>query len=91
MTGHGQWRHAVAGYLACINYADANVGRVLRTLDDGPNAGDTVVVLWSDLGWQLGEKKRWRKFTLGERSARVVMMFAGPGVPARNAKSGRTV
>ena len=91
VTGHGQWRHAVAGYLACINYADANVGRVLRALDDGPNAQDTVVVLWSDHGWQLGEKKQWRKFTLWERSAKVVMMFAGPGVSARNAKSGRTV
>ncbi len=91
VTGHGEWNKAVAGYLACINYADANVGRVLRALDSGPNARDTIIVLWSDHGWQLGEKKQWRKFTLWERSARVVMMMAGPGIPARGGKSGRTV
>ncbi len=91
VTAHGEWRKAVAGYLACINYADANVGRVLRALDQGPNADNTIIVVWSDHGWQLGEKKQWRKFTLWERSARVVMMLAGPGVSARNRKSGRTV
>lgn len=91
VTTHGQWRKAVAGYLACINYADANIGRVLRALDDGPNADNTIVIVWSDHGWQLGEKRQWRKFTLWERSARVVMMLAGPGVPARDRKSGRTV
>jgi len=91
VTKHGQWRKAVAGYLACINYADSNVGRVLDALESGPNAGNTVVVLWSDHGWQLGEKRQWRKFTLWERSARVVMILAGPGVAARGRKSGRTV
>ncbi len=91
VTKHGEWQKAVAGYLACINYADNNIGRVLRALDNGPHADDTIIVVWSDHGWQLGEKRQWRKFTLWERSARVVMMFAGPGVPARNRKSGRTV
>ena len=91
VTAHGEWRKAVAGYLACINYADANVGRVLEALDSGPHARDTIVALWSDHGWQLGEKRQWRKFTLWERSARVAMMIAGPGVSARNRKSGRTV
>ena len=91
VTKHGQWRKAVAGYLACINYADANVGRVLAALDSGPHADNTIIVLWSDHGWQLGEKRQWRKFTLWERSARVVMMLAGPGVGAAGRKSGRTV
>ncbi len=91
VTAHGEWQKAVAGYLACINYADANVGHVLRALDQGPNAKNTIVVVWSDHGWQLGEKKQWRKFTLWERSTRVVMMMAGPGISARNRKSGRTV
>ena len=63
VTSHGEWQKAVAGYLACINYADANVGRVLRALDSGPHAKDTIVVMWSDHGWQLGEKQQWRKFT----------------------------
>ena len=91
VTSHGEWQKAVAGYLACINYADTNLGRVLRALDEGPNADNTIIVVWSDHGWQLGEKQQWRKFTLWERSARVVMMLAGPGISARNRKSGRTV
>lgn len=91
VTEHGQWRNAVAGYLACINYTDANIGRVLRALDNGPHANNTIIALWSDHGWQLGEKKQWRKFTLWERSARVVLIMAGFGVPAQNRKSGRTV
>ncbi len=91
VTRYRQWQRAVAGYLACINYADANIGRVLQALDAGPHADNTIVVLWSDHGWQLGEKRQWRKFTLWERSARVVMILAGPGVSAKDRKSGRTV
>ncbi len=91
VTGAGQWNKAVAGYLSCINYADSNIGRVLQALAEGPHADNTIIVLWSDHGWQLGEKKQWRKFTLWERSARVVMMIAGPGATARGAKCHRTV
>jgi arylsulfatase A-like enzyme len=80
VTSTGQWKRAVASYLACIHYADANVGRVLDALDSGPHRDNTVVVLWSDHGWQLGEKQQWRKFTLWERSCRVVLSVAAPGV-----------
>ncbi|MCP5118737.1 MAG: sulfatase [bacterium] len=91
VTSTGQWRKAVAGYLACISYSDANVGRVLDALDSGPNRDNTIIVLWTDHGWQLGEKKHWRKFTLWERSCRVPMMFVGPGVTKANQRSRRTV
>lgn len=91
VTRTGQWNNAVASYLACINYADSNVGRVLKALEEGPHADNTIIVVWSDHGWQLGEKKQWRKFTLWERSARVVMMMAGPGVGVQGRKCARTV
>ena len=90
VTSSGQWRRAVAAYLACINYADANVGRVLKALDSGPHADTTVIVLWSDHGWQFGEKKHWRKFTLWERACRVPMIFAGPGVEVQGELCDRT-
>ncbi len=51
VTSSGQWRRAVASYLACINFADANVGRVLKALDAGIHADDTIISLWSDHGW----------------------------------------
>jgi len=90
VTAAGQWKRAVAAYLACINYADANVGRVLKALDEGPHAENTVIVLWTDHGWQLGEKNHWSKFTLWERSCRVPIIFAGPGIEAKGELCDRT-
>ena len=79
----GQWRKAVQGYLASISFADALVGRLLDALDASPYAENTVVVLWSDHGWQLGEKEHWRKFALWDNVAKVVLMIRVPeGVAA---------
>jgi len=94
----GQWKQAVQGYLASIAYADALVGRLLDALAASAHADNTIVVLWSDHGWQLGEKEHWRKFALWENLARVVLMVKAPpgtaglpgGTPA-GARSGRTV
>jgi arylsulfatase A-like enzyme len=91
VASSGQWKRAVSAYLACIHYADQNVGRILKALDEGPNAGNTLIVLWTDHGWHLGEKKHWRKFTLWEESCRVPLIFAGKGVPKQNAFCDRTV
>ena len=63
----GQWKQAVQGYLASIAFADALVGRLLEALERSPYASNTIVVLWSDHGWQLGEKKHWRKFALWDK------------------------
>jgi arylsulfatase A-like enzyme len=80
VTSTKQWKKAVASYLACINYTDTNVGRVLDALERSAYSDNTIIVLWSDHGWQLGEKEQWRKFTLWERSTNVVMMMTAPGV-----------
>lgn len=78
----GQWQAAVQGYLASIAYADAMVDRVLTALDESPQAENTIVVLWSDHGWQLGEKQHWRKFALWDNVARTVLMVRAPrGTP----------
>jgi arylsulfatase A-like enzyme len=77
-----QWKEAVQGYLASIAYADALVGRLLDALEASPHADNTIVMLWSDHGWQLGEKEHWRKFALWENLARVVLMVKVPeGTP----------
>lgn len=73
------WKKAIQAYLASISFADACVGVILDALASGPHANNTVVVLWSDNGFQLGEKRGWRKFKLWEKSARVPMMIALPG------------
>lgn len=74
----GQWKQAVQGYLASIHFADAMLGRVLDALEAGPNAKNTIVVLWSDHGWQLGEKEHWQKYTPWRAVTRVPLMIRVP-------------
>jgi arylsulfatase A-like enzyme len=74
----GLWRNAVQGYLASIAFADEMVGRLLKALDQSTYADNTIVVLWSDHGWQLGEKNHWRKFALWENVNRSVLMIRLP-------------
>ena len=83
-----EWRPLVRAYLAGTAFMDAQVARVLDALHATGRANDTIVVLWSDHGWHLGEKLITGKNTLWERSTRVPLVFAGPGI-ARGAKCGR--
>jgi choline-sulfatase len=78
----GQWRNLVRSYLACTSFVDAQVGRVLDALETAGVAHSTIVVLWSDHGWHLGEKGITGKNSLWERSTRVPLVFAGPGITA---------
>jgi arylsulfatase A-like enzyme len=82
LVENNEWRHAVQAYLACTTFADHQVGRVLDALRNSEAADNTVVVLFSDHGFHLGEKQRWAKRTLWETSTRVPMIVAGPGAPA---------
>ncbi len=74
----GQWKQGVQGYLASIHFADAMLGRVLDALESGPHANNTIVVLWSDHGWQLGEKEHWQKYTPWRAVTRVPLMLRVP-------------
>ena len=77
---------AIHGYLASVSYADAMLGRVLKSLNESPYADNTIVVLWSDHGFHHGEKGDWGKHTLWERTSNVPFIWSGPGVA-----SGKTV
>jgi arylsulfatase A-like enzyme len=78
VTSRGQWRPAVRGYLAAISYCDWIVGRLITALDQSGLADDTVIVLWGDNGFHLGEKLHWRKFVLWEEATRVPMIIVPP-------------
>lgn len=80
---YNQWPMAVKSYLACVSFVDAQIGKLLDALDASPHADNTIVILWSDHGWHLGEKQHWGKWTGWQRSTRVPMMI----VPARNASA----
>ena len=76
-----QWPAIIQAYLACVMFADAQVGRVLDALDDSPYADNTIIVLWSDHGYHLGEKNHFSKQTLWERSSHMPLIIAGPNLP----------
>ncbi len=77
-----QWKQGIQGYLASIAFADAMVGRVIESLEQGPNRDNTIVVLWGDHGWHLGEKQHWQKYTGWRVCTRVPLMVRVPaGVP----------
>jgi choline-sulfatase len=75
-----KWRSLVHAYLASTSFVDHCVGKVMEGLEGGPNEGNTIVVLWSDHGFHLGEKQHLAKRTLWEESTRVPFMVAGPGI-----------
>lgn len=78
---NNQWANFVRSYMATISFTDAQVGRVLDALEANGLADNTLVVLWSDHGFHLGEKGITGKNTLWERSTRVPLIFSGPGLP----------
>ena len=67
-------------YAACVSYADAQVGRLLDRLKESGAADDTIVVLWGDHGWHLGEHAVWGKHTLFEESLRSPLIVHYPGI-----------
>jgi arylsulfatase A-like enzyme len=81
LESSGTWRSLVQSYLASTSFMDAQVGRILDALEANGHLDDTIVVLWSDHGYHLGEKEISGKNTLWEPSTRVPLVFAGPGLP----------
>lgn len=72
-------------YAACVSYVDAQIGRLLDELEDSGRREHTIVVLWSDHGWHLGEQSAWGKMTNFEIATRVPLIFAGPDIaPGRS-------
>ena len=75
----GEWPNIVQGYLASISFVDHYIGEVLEALEDSPCAENTIVVLWSDHGYHIGEKNRFAKHSLWEETSRVPLMIRAPG------------
>ncbi len=87
----GRWKEAVQAYLAAISYLDGQVGRVLNALEKSPHKANTIVCLWGDHGWHLGEKEHWRKFALWEESTRAPLLWVVPGLTKPGGRCARTV
>lgn len=87
----GLWRQAVQAYMASVSYADAQIGHLMDGLEASPYSNNTIVALWSDHGFHLGEKQSWEKFTLWEESGRVPLIIKAPGVTSPGSRCGEPV
>ena len=76
-----EWKPLVQSYLACVSFVDAQIGRVIETLDKGEYGDNTYVVLFSDHGFHLGEKERFAKRSIWEDGTRVPLIIVGPNIP----------
>ena len=72
------WNAIRRAYLACISWADYNIGRVLDALEESPYANNTIVVLWSDHGFHLGEKQTFKNSHFGKRLPGFFSSFMTP-------------
>ncbi|WP_373512028.1 sulfatase, partial [Persicitalea sp.] len=80
----GEWKNILQGYLASVSFVDHYVGEVLDALEASAYADNTIVILWSDHGYRLGEKGTFAKMCLWEEATAAPLIFAGPGIPKNN-------
>lgn len=77
----GEWPKIIQAYLACISYVDHEIGRLLTALENSAHADNTVIVLWSDHGYRLGEKSTFAKHALWDVATKVPLIFSAPQLP----------
>ena len=75
--------HLLHGYFACVSYVDAQIGLMFDTLEELGIRDDTIIVVWGDHGWHLGEMGIWGKATNYEISTRVPLIFWTPEMKNR--------
>lgn len=78
---NGEWKNIIQAYLACISFVDHQIGRVMSALENSVYADNTVIVLWSDHGYRMGEKGTFAKHALWEPATNAPLMFVAPGLP----------
>jgi len=79
MGGEAEWRYMVSSYLASVNYVDAQIGMLLDALKENPRGRETMIILTSDHGWNLGEKKHWTKAAIWYNTTHVPFIVVAPG------------
>ena len=78
----GNWDDIIQAYLACVTFVDDQIGRLLKSLANSAHGDNTIIVLWSDHGYRMGEKGTFAKHALWEEATHTPLIFAGPNVPA---------
>jgi arylsulfatase A-like enzyme len=78
--GDLEWKRTVGAYLSCVHYVDAQIGLLLEQFRRNPRRRPTMLILTSDHGWHLGEKKHWCKGALWRNTTRVPFIVVAPGL-----------
>ena len=82
IVAHDEWDTTIRAYQSSIAFVDRQIGRFLDNLNENPRGRETYVVLVSDHGWHLGEKKHWCKGAIWEQTTHIPFVVRGPGVQA---------
>lgn len=77
----GEWKSIIQAYLACVSFVDYEIGRVMDALENSKYADNTIIVLWSDHGYRLGEKGTFAKHALWEPATNAPLLFVAPELP----------
>ena len=85
--GKAEWQYMVSSYLACVNYVDTQIGLFLKALKQNPRKRETMIILTSDHGWNLGEKGHWCKAALWKNTTNVPFIIVAPGMTQAGTKS----
>ncbi len=91
LGGEQEWKYMIQSYLACINYVDTQIGLFLESLKQNPRGRDTVIVLTSDHGWNLGEKEHWCKAAIWRDTTRVPFIVVCPGVTTAGTENSQPI
>ncbi len=81
-------RNMIRGYQACVSYTDSHIGRLLDALEEQGLRENTIIILWGDHGWNLGEHTLWCKHCTFENAMNAPLLISAPTLPG--AKAGRT-
>lgn len=81
----GKWKSLIQSYLASLAFVDTQIGKVIDALRNSEYADNTIIALFSDHGYHMGEKNRTCKHSLWERSTHVPLIFSGPGIKSGQA------
>ena len=89
VIGDGLTRKLIHGYYASTSYVDAQIGKVTRALGELGLADNTIVILWGDHGWHLGDLGIWTKHTNYEQANRIPLIVVAPGVAKSGSATGQ--
>ena len=80
IVANDQWDLTIQAYQASIAFVDRQIGRFLNRLQENPRGRETYIMLVSDHGWHLGEKKHWCKGAIWEQTTHIPFIIQGPGI-----------